>query len=151
MRNNIKSYGKTADTAMRTWIEISRAFTAIRHKENEYIEAKGLTIHQFAVLEALYHMGQLSIGELTKLILSTPGNMTVVINNLRKKGYITTVTSEIDKRKTILALTETGEKLIAEIFPKHAENMTEYFQTLTEEEHNTLQQLMRKLSKANKE
>ena len=149
MRKERISYGEQADISMRTWIEISRAFIAIRHKETEYFEAKGLTMHQFAVMEALYHVGPLSIGELTKLILSTPGSMTVIIKNLRKKGFIDQVQQDADKRKSILKLTDSGQKLIADIFPRHAENMAEYFNKLTSEEHNTLQELMKKLSKAN--
>lgn len=145
------SYGKEADTALRSWIEISRAFTAIRRRENEYIESKGLTIHQFAVLEALYHLGPLTTGEITKLILSTPGNMTVVIKNLSAKGYIDVCAGEKDKRKRVLELTDDGEKLIAGIFPRHAENMAGYFGCLSQDEQETLHGLMRKLAKANRE
>ncbi|MGD9808975.1 MAG: MarR family winged helix-turn-helix transcriptional regulator [Deferribacterales bacterium] len=150
MRKERISYGEQADMSMRTWIEISRAFIAIRHKETEYFESKGLTMHQFAVMEALYHVGPLSIGELTKLILSTPGSMTVIIKNLKKKGYIEPNQQEADKRKIILKLTETGQKLIADVFPKHAENMAGYFSRLNADEQKTLQELMRKLSKANR-
>lgn len=150
MKKEKISYGHQADSAMRTWIDISRAFTAIRHRENEYFESKGLTIHQFAVLEALYHVGPLSIGQLTGIILSTPGNVTVVIKNLRKKDYIRPVDHDTDRRKTVLELTEEGTALIKDIFPKHAENMSEYFSPLDDTERETLQKLMKKLTSANR-
>lgn len=145
-----QTYGAKADRAMRTWIEIARTFTVVRSKENTYIESKGLTIQQFGVLEALYHMGGLTVGELTKLVLSTPGNMTVVIKNLNQKGLIDTKQSDTDKRVTLAEITDAGKEMIADIFPQHAKNMEGYFESLTDEEQDTLAVILRKLRKANR-
>jgi len=144
------TYGAKADRAMRTWIEIVRAFTVVRGKESAFIESKGLTIQQFGVLEALYHMGDLTVGELTKLVLSTPGNMTVVIKNLKEKGLIKTIHPETDRRVTVASITGEGSGIIADIFPEHAKNMEGYFESLTEDEQETLSAILRKLRKANK-
>lgn len=144
------TYGTKADRAMRTWIEIARAFSAIRAKENAFIESKGLTIQQFGVLEALYHMGDMTVGELTKLVLSTPGNMTVVVKNLKEKGLIETKHPETDRRVTFASITEEGGGIISEIFPEHAKNMEGYFECLSDEEQDTLSAVMRKLRKANR-
>ncbi len=144
------TYGAKADRAMRTWIETARAFSAVRAKENAFIESKGLTIQQFGVLEALYHMGVLTVGELTRLVLSTPGNMTVVVRNLKEKGLIETKNAEADRRVTVASITEKGSGIIAEIFPEHAKNMEGYFGCLSDEEQDTLSVIMRKLRKANR-
>ena len=58
--------------SLSTWVEIMSAFTKIRALELELIEANGLTIGQFGVLELLYHRGSQSIGAATKLAMSTP-------------------------------------------------------------------------------
>jgi len=144
------TYGAKADRAMRTWVDIARAFTAVRAKENAFIESKGLTIQQFGVLEALYHMGELTVGELTKLVLSTPGNMTVVLRNLKQKGLIDTKHPETDRRVTVAAITDAGSAVISNIFPVHAKNMEGYFDCLTEDEQETLSVILRKLRKANR-
>ncbi|TCK59979.1 MarR family winged helix-turn-helix transcriptional regulator [Seleniivibrio woodruffii] len=143
------SYGIRADMAMRTWIEIVRAFSAVRARENAFVEVNGLTIQQFGVLEALYHMGELTVGELTKLVISTPGNMTVVLKNLKQKELIETVRRDDDKRVTVASITQKGRALIADIFPTHALNMEGYFECLTEEEQDSLAVILRKLRKAN--
>jgi MarR family 2-MHQ and catechol resistance regulon transcriptional repressor len=144
------SYGKEEDKALRVWIELARAFSAIRSRESAYIESHELTIQQFGVLEALYHLGSLSVGEITKVILSTPGNMTVVIKNLLSKELISKKAADNDKRKTLIEITDKGKTLIAEIFPKHADNIKSYFSCLTEEEKDGMILNLRKVSKRNK-
>lgn len=150
MLKNKHSYGEDSDRAMRTWTELSRAYRSISRKETAYIESCGLTLHSFAVLEALYHLGALSAGELTRLVLSTPGNMTVVLKNLRVKGLISLSRDEKDGRKSVFAVTDAGIGIINRMFPKHAENMAGYFACLSGDEQKTLSALLRKLEKANR-
>lgn len=59
------------------------------HKESEEMFRQyNITMAQFAVLEALLHKGDMTIGALIQTVLSTSGNMTVVIRNLEHRGYI---------------------------------------------------------------
>ncbi|PLX70184.1 MAG: MarR family transcriptional regulator [Denitrovibrio sp.] len=147
MKREKQTYGIEADNALRSWIELSRAFLFIRAAENNFVESKGLTIHQFGVLEALYHIGNLNVGELTRLILSTPGNMTVVVKNLIAKDLVISRKDKKDKRKTILSISDEGKKLISEIFPEHAEKLSDAFSVITHDEHKMLQSISKKLSK----
>jgi len=140
-----KTYGDDADRALKTWIELARAFGAVRGKETAYIESRGVTVQQFAALEALYHLGTLTIGELTKKVLSTPGNMTVVIKNLETKGLVNLSKNKKDKRVTMVDISEAGRAVIENIFPQHALNHAEYFSCLDEEESRTLKKLLRKI------
>lgn len=146
--NSTKSYGKSADISMKTWMQIIRAYNKIRTKEVRYITSYDITMNQFEVLEVLYHRGDLNIGSITKLIMSTPGNVTVVVRNLKRDGYITSLADPNDKRASILSITQKGEKVIEELFPQHAKNFEEYFIALTEKETDTLFTLLRKLHKS---
>ena len=96
LRSDVKSYGERTDKSMQTWIQILRAFQKIRSKELKYINESGLTMNQFEVLEVLYHRGDLSVGAITKLIMSTPGNVTVVVKNLTRDGLVATEPSAED-------------------------------------------------------
>ncbi len=145
---NTTSYGKHADRSMQTWIQLLRAYNKIRANEVAYITSFGITMNQFEVLEVLYHRGDLTVGAITKLIMSTPGNVTVVIRNLKRDGYITTFPDPSDKRASILSLTEKGKGLIEKVFPGHAKNFEGYFEALSDEETNTLFTLLRKLHKS---
>ena len=145
---NTISYGKSADRSMQTWMQLFRAYHKIRANETAYITSFGITMNQFEVLEVLYHRGDLNIGTITKLIMSTPGNVTVVIRNLKRDGYITSLTDPDDKRASILSLTDKGKELIEKLFPIHAKNFEGYFEALSDEETDTLFALLRKLHKS---
>lgn len=125
-----------------------RAFTKIRNLEMEPIEANGLTIGQFGLLELLYHRGAQSVGAATKLAMSTPGNMTVVIKNLVKQEFITAEKSETDKRSATLAITQKGSELISSIFPEHSKRINGFFSGLSTEEKEVVRALLRKLNKS---
>lgn len=148
LRSNVKSYGERTDRSMQTWIQILRAFQKIRAKELKYINASGLSMNQFEVLEVLYHRGDLNIGAITKLIESTPGNVTVVVKNLLRDGLIETLPSPEDSSVRIVSITEKGKELIGGMFPQHASNLQSYFDVLSDEELIALYDLLRKLQKA---
>jgi MarR family 2-MHQ and catechol resistance regulon transcriptional repressor len=142
-----KSYGLKADKAMTTWIQLFRAFNKIRAKESSYIQSFDLTMNQFQVLEVLYHRGDLSIGEITKLTMGTNGNTTVIVKNLKRDGFVSSLPDERDKRSSILSISPKGKEIIEQLFPGHAKNFESYFEALDGEEIDTLFKLLRKLHK----
>lgn len=148
MTTNIKSYGKRTDKSMQTWIQIVRAFHKIRAKELKYISECGLSMNQFEVLEVLYHRGDLQVGAITKLIMSTPGNVTVVVRNLVRDGLVETVPSPEDNRVRMVKITPAGKALIGGMFPTHAQHLKECFAVINDEEMVVLYDLLRKLHKA---
>jgi len=148
LRSEVKSYGERTDKSMQTWIQIVRAFTKIRNKELKYINECGLTMNQFEVLEVLYHRGDLQVGAITKLIMSTPGNVTVVVKNLLRDGLVQTLPSPEDSRVRIVSITEEGKTLIGNMFGQHAANLKSYFDVLSEDELIMMYDLLRKLQKA---
>lgn len=143
-----KTYGKRADISMKTWMQVFRTYNKIRAKESIYIQSFDLTMNQFQVLEVLYHRGNLTIGAITKLTLSTPGNITVVVKNLKRDELIVSLPDENDKRASILSITHKGKAIIEKLFPQHAQNFEEYFKVLQEDELETLFTLLKKLQKA---
>lgn len=144
-----KSYGKHQDIVLRTHIELSRSLTKIRAKETTWLSERDLTLPQFGILESLYHLGRLTVGQITTLTLSTPGNITVVIKNLESKGLISMTPSDEDRRIKLLEITEKGSAIIQSIFPTHVDNLIGWYdKALSEEEIKTLSQLLRKLEKA---
>ena len=143
-----QTYGKRADKSMQTWIQLFRAFNKIRVKESSYIQSFDITMNQFQVLEVLYHRGDLNIGSITKLTMSTPGNITVVVKNLKRDGYLETTLDNKDKRTSIVSISQKGKELIEKLFPNHAKNFEEYFKVLDNEETDTLFKILRKLHKS---
>ncbi|MBT8344298.1 MAG: MarR family transcriptional regulator [Sulfurovum sp.] len=146
--NKLKSYGSNTDKAMSTWIQLFRAFNKIRAKESLYIHSFDLTMNQFQVLEVLYHRGDLSIGAITTLTMGTPGNITVVVRNLKRDGLVDSIPDPKDKRSSILSITKKGKEIIEKLFPDHAKNLDSYFEVLNDDEMESLFNLLRKLHKS---
>lgn len=131
---------------LKTLIALSRCAQNVHKREYKTIKEGGLTVSQFGVLEVLYHKGDLRICEIIDKILSTGGNMTVVIDNLVKDGLVKRCEDPKDRRVNLISITEKGRSLIEEIFPKHVDNINEIFSTLTVEEKKSLISLLKKLS-----
>ncbi len=146
---SLKSYGKRTDKSMKTIVRIERIRLKFHNKIVKYLDEFDLTFNQFKVLEVLYHRGDLNIGSITKLTMSTPGNITVVVRNLKRDGWITTISDPEDKRASILTITKKGIEVIEKVFPNHAKNLKKSLEVLSDEELDTLYELLNKVYKAN--
>ena len=146
---NIKSYGIRTDKAMKTVVRLERVSLKLNNKATSYLSSNDLTFNQFKVLEVLYHRGNLNVSSITKLTMSTPGNITVVIKNLKRDGWITSIKDPKDNRASILTISPKGIEIIEKVFPNHAKNLKEYLNVLDDEELNTLYNLLNKVYKAN--
>jgi len=146
---SLKSYGKRTDKSMKTILRIERIRLKFHNKLVNYLNEFNLTFNQFKVLEVLYHRGDLNISSITKLTMSTPGNITVVVKNLKRDAWITTIANPEDKRASILTITEKGKEVIEKVFPNHAKNLNNSLEILSDEELDTLYKLLNKVYKAN--
>ena len=105
----------------------------------------GLTLSQFRVLEARWHLGPLCQRDLGLEILKTSGNMTMVVDNLEKRELVDRRQNAEDRRVTEVDLTAKGRALIKERFPRHAAQITEELGRLTAAEQKQLGALCHKL------
>ena len=108
------------ERALSAYVKLERAASAAFAYARVGLEEEGLTLSQFAVLEALYHVGPQCLGDLARRILTSSGNLTLVIANLQKRGLVKREQQGKDKRFVLACITPAGEKLIAKIFPEHA-------------------------------
>lgn len=139
------SYGELNNANLKVMIALSRTTQAVHKRSAEIFNQGGLTTSQFSVLEALYHKGSMSINEIIQSVLSTGGNMTVVINNLEKEKLISRSINPEDKRSSLISITDKGKIKIEEIFPRHLKDLNECFQGLSKEEKDLVISLLRKI------
>ena len=126
-------------------IALSRSLQAIHRKSEALFRQNGLTMAQFAAMEALLHKGDLTIGALIAAVLSTSGNMTVVIRNLEQHGWVCRRENPEDRRSFLIGLTESGKKLITTVFERHMTLVGEALGVLTAEEKTTVLTILKKL------
>ena len=138
--DKIKDLIKENELELSTLVVFTRAEHTIHKKEFQTIKESGLTIAQFGVLEALYNKGDLRICEIIEKILTTSGNITVVIKNLEKDGLVKKNADPEDKRSCIISLTDEGRNIL----PSHINNIKNIFEVLTDEEKITLKNILKK-------
>ena len=137
---------KDIELALNTYTKLLRAEARLSSFISaEELSASGLTISQFGVLEALLHKGDLTANELSAKLLKTKGNLTMVIDNLQKKGFVERRPCPKDRRRIYISLTPEGKDLINDIFPRHARSISDCMQVLTKQEQLQLGALCKKL------
>lgn len=136
--------------ALDTYIKLSRATESLDTRLSRRNTLSDLTLTQFAVMEALFHLGALSQTEIGAKLLKSGGNITLVIDNLQKHNYVERQRCATDRRIIYVSLTPEGRALIADIFPRHLAAIVEEMGVLSAEEQITLGGLLRKLGRGRK-
>lgn len=131
--------------ALDLYIKLSRAAESVNQRVNRHLQDVHLTVSQFGVLEAIYHLGALTPGQLCDKILRSTGNLTLVIDNLEKRSLVARRQNPDDRRSTIVELTPAGCELIAAILPVHVQTVVQEMVVLSPAEQEQLAVLCRKL------
>lgn len=134
--------------SLNVYVKLMRATNMATNRIHRHLSNDNLTVSQFAVLEALYHLGPLCQGELVLKILKSNANLTTVVDSLEKKSLVKRNRSDSDRRKVTVNLTEVGEQLIARVFPRHAEIVTKEFGFLSSDEKKMLSIILKKFKVA---
>ncbi len=136
-------------TSLNTFIKLTRAAETINSKLKLSLDDYGLSEGQFAVLDALFHLGSLSQRDLGKKLLKSGGNITMVVDNLEKMGYVQRKRNKDDRRFYLIELTLKGKKKFEETLPSQVQLITRMMSTLNKSEQKDLQFLCKKLGKKN--
>ena len=130
-----------------TFIKLTRCTNSLFARLSERNTLQDITPSQFAVLEALYHLGSLTQGEVSTKVLKSGSNMTTVIDNLERDGLVRRERDAKDRRVIHVHLTEAGSGKVEAVFPKHVAALVEEFNVLSASEQLTLGELCKKLGK----
>lgn len=133
--------------ALRLWVIMSRAHTAVAAHAAADVSRHGLTLAEFGIIEALYHRGPMLLGEVQKRILVSSGGITFLVDRLAAKGLVERRSCETDRRARYAALTPKGTALVAEIFPSHAAVVKRAMEGIAAEEQQTAADLLRELGR----
>ncbi|MDP2959188.1 MAG: MarR family transcriptional regulator [Longimicrobiales bacterium] len=143
-----RDWSESQERALRLWIALARCYATYARAISCKVQEYGLTTPQFGILEALYHLGPLSLGDLAGKLLVTGGNVTYVMDRLEEQGLVLRERSPVDRRIIQAKLTEKGYTLIAGVFPGHGDFVEELSSALSEEEQELLRALLKKLGHA---
>ncbi len=142
-----KQWTESQDVALGVWVALARCYATYTTAVAAQVQGYDLTVPQFGALEALYHLGPLSLGDLADKLLVTGGNVTFVMDRLEAQGLVARYRSETDRRVVLARLTEQGRDLVARVFPEHAAYIEQLCRHLLPEEQAELRRLLKQLGK----
>ena len=142
------SSDRKQEIALKLWVVLARAFSAVADSIAEDVQESGITSTEFGILEVLYHKGPMLLGEVQRKILVTSGGITYLVDRLVAKGLVKREECPEDRRARYAVLTPTGQALIKRIFPVHAARIEQVVSGLTTAEQREVTVLLRKLGLA---
>src|SRR5258705_1037805 len=129
------------------WIVMMKARRALTRYATAGIEATGLGLSDFGVLEVLLRNGPLPVNTIGPMVDLTPGSISIAVDRLVAKGLVSRVESAEDRPVRIVALTPRGKDLIVAAFRKHSGQMKRVFSELSPEELRGLEVMLKKVGK----
>ncbi|MFZ1973643.1 MAG: MarR family transcriptional regulator [Candidatus Acidiferrales bacterium] len=138
--------GKTPEAA-HTLLVMLKALRAIHDLTLTPILKEGLGESDFRVLEVLLHKGPMPVNALGPKVNLNPGSVSVAVDRLYKKGLISRVESESDRRVRTVSLTEKGHRVIVPIFREHASLIKRAFQDVSPAEQRRLEEVLKKIGR----
>jgi MarR family transcriptional regulator, 2-MHQ and catechol-resistance regulon repressor len=105
----------------------------------------GLTENQSGTLDTLLHLGTLNPRTLRDKLLTTGGNVTVIVDNLERRSLVRRVRDREDRRRVPLHLTPEGRGLVESIMAWHVAAIVDELAVLTGPEQDQLGQLCKRV------
>jgi MarR family 2-MHQ and catechol resistance regulon transcriptional repressor len=138
---------RTEVLTLDAFIKLTRCTNALQARLSERATIGDLTYSQFAVMEALYHLGSMTHGEISRKVLKSVSNITTVIDNLERDRLVHRERDTRDRRVIHVHLTQMGREKLETVFPGHVAALVDEFSVLTQSEQEKLAELCRKLGK----
>ncbi|MFC3041718.1 MarR family winged helix-turn-helix transcriptional regulator [Virgibacillus xinjiangensis] len=135
--------------SLKTFVVLMKSSKTVMERVKEDIKNYGMKSSDFAVLEALYHKGRLTVKQISEAVLINTGSITYVIDKLEAKGLLERQPCTEDRRVVYIHITEEGILLMDEIFPKHQEVIEEIFSGISHQEKETIVEALKKIGMDN--
>lgn len=117
--------------------------TEIRTRLREEFD---FTLPRFDLLAQLDKAeGGMVLGELSKRLMVSPGNVTAIVERLLESGHITRTPAAKDRRTQIVAMTPQGRRSFKRLAHEHGEWIGRLFADLDAKEIETLMSALAKL------
>ena len=128
-------------TALNTFLKLVRAAESTLSRVSAALSKSNLSESQYAILDALYHIGPLFQKDLGNKLMRTGGNITIVIDNLEKRSLVIREMRAEDRRYFTIHLTKRGKSLFQKVFPGYLKAVIEEMQKLSKSDQLELQRL----------
>lgn len=127
------------------------SLSAIMRKVTDWeLAPLGLSVSQMQVLVVLRDAGQpITISEIARQLFVATPSVTSMIDRLGDSGLVKRINDPKDRRKTLVALTENGKRLLESVSEPYRRLHEEMFGVLSGGEHEKLMAMLERLQDAN--
>jgi len=138
---------KKAPEALHAWLIMLKAWQSMSRYASPALLDKGLGESDFRVLEVLLHKGPMPVNAIGPKVALNPGSVSVAVDRLYKKGFVSRVESSDDRRVRTVSLTEKGRQMFVPLFRRHTALIKRAFQGVSSEELQQLERILKKVGK----
>ena len=133
--------------AIHTWLIMMKASKAIYRFALPPILKEGLGDSDFRILDVLLHKGPMPVNVIGPKVDLNPGSVSVAVDRLHKKGLVSRVESDSDRRVRTVSLTEKGRRIFVPIFREHAALIKRAFQVVSPEDQRLMQEVLKRIGR----
>lgn len=127
-------------TELRLWLRLLTCSTLIEAEVKRRLrEEFDTTLPRFDLMAQLERAEDgMVLGEVSRRMMVSPGNITVLVERLVESGHISRTTAPNDRRVQIIALTPFGHAEFGKMAASHAEWIDELFGKISARQANAL-------------
>jgi MarR family 2-MHQ and catechol resistance regulon transcriptional repressor len=136
---------KKSPEALHAWLVVIKTLQAMSRYLLPPLAAQGIGESDFRVLEILLHKGPMPVNAIGPKVFLNPGSVSVAVDRLYKKGFVSRIECKEDRRVRTVSLTEKGRQVFAPLFREHTALIKCAFQGVSSEEIQQLEQVLKKI------
>ncbi len=144
--SNLSHPGPGSDSRVDAYVRLVRVADKVFAEVSRGLAQHGVTATQFSALKALCYKGPLNQKELAKSILKSSGNVTMVIGNMERDGFVTRTRSDSDRRVFQVEVTPMGRELFEALYPEHLARIRKSMSGLDPKAADLLSELLERLA-----
>jgi DNA-binding MarR family transcriptional regulator len=136
--------------SLRVWLRMLACTNLIGNHVRQRLMAQfGITLPRFDLMAQLERAPQgLKMGELTRRLMVTGGNVTGITDMLEEEGLVTRATDPADQRAFRVRLTKAGEQQFQRMATEHERWVVDLFDDLTVKQKTLLAELLTALKRS---
>ena len=133
--------------ALHTWLIMLKAWYSMSRYLLPPLLEEGLGESDFRVLEVLLHKGPMPVNAIGPKVYLNPGSVSVAVDRLYKKGFVSRTECSEDRRVRTVSLTEEGRRKFVPLFRRHTALIKLAFQDVSVEELKQIELGLKKIGK----
>jgi DNA-binding MarR family transcriptional regulator len=134
-------------SALRIWLRLLTCTQLIERRVRSGLrEQFATTLPRFDLMAQLErHPDGLKMGELSRMLMVTGGNITTIVDQLEKEGLVERLDEPEDRRSWLIRLTSAGRKGFTDMARAHEEWVVELLSGLSKRDRDELLKLLAKV------